>query len=309
MGSTAPPSVDEPRFILDRIVSDGAQVTRPSIDPYREPVETHLYLFAGSVRLSMPVAVGGLAELTFKEAAEVVKACYRMGVLVDLHGLREIPVEAVRRGTHVLAPHDAVNSGEFNAVQMTVRSPGALNEVAGALPFERKSVVARVPPLEDSEFYRSVCAAGFNGIIVDEEIGHRDAVELEIATSACDRALKVPGPDGLPLRNRVNLMASSERIRSSADAFKLIGLGAEVVVFTRSWKVAVDYGPGMEESLLAERLEYFLTGVQRELKLLAGAAGVSSLWSSLTGSRELFRSIELERPVRLKLGVKSAGEW
>jgi hypothetical protein len=43
MGSIAPPFVEESQLFLDHIVSDGVQVTRPSIDPYREPVETSVY--------------------------------------------------------------------------------------------------------------------------------------------------------------------------------------------------------------------------------------------------------------------------
>jgi len=36
MGSTSPPDVEIPSRILDWLRSDGAQVTRPSIDPYRQ---------------------------------------------------------------------------------------------------------------------------------------------------------------------------------------------------------------------------------------------------------------------------------
>jgi hypothetical protein len=56
-----------------------------------------------------------------------------------------------------------------------------------------------------------------------------------------------------------------------------------------------------------ERVENLLLGFQRELKLLAGAAGVSSFFNSLVGSRELMRAVELDRAVRMKLGVKQAG--
>ncbi|MFI5421302.1 MAG: glutamate synthase-related protein, partial [Nitrososphaerales archaeon] len=39
MGATSPPFVEEPARLVDYLVSDGAQVTRPSIDPYREEIE------------------------------------------------------------------------------------------------------------------------------------------------------------------------------------------------------------------------------------------------------------------------------
>jgi len=58
---------------------------------------------------------------------------------------------------------------------------------------------------------------------------------------------------------------------------------------------------------VSRRLEDFVIAVQREIKLLAGAAGVSSIGSSLTGNRELLRAVDLEPPVRMELGIKPAG--
>jgi hypothetical protein len=76
--------VEQPYFIRDRLVCDGAQVTRPSIDPYREPVETHIYLFRGRVRLSMPVVVKLSPEADPAYFRAAVKACYCMNVLADV---------------------------------------------------------------------------------------------------------------------------------------------------------------------------------------------------------------------------------
>ncbi len=55
MGSNAPPDVSIPSRIIDWLRIDGAQVTRPSIDPYRENIDTGFYLADGKIRLSMPV--------------------------------------------------------------------------------------------------------------------------------------------------------------------------------------------------------------------------------------------------------------
>ncbi len=55
MGSTAPPDVEKPVRITDWLRSDGAQVTRPSIDPYREDIDTSFYLSKGKIYLSLPV--------------------------------------------------------------------------------------------------------------------------------------------------------------------------------------------------------------------------------------------------------------
>ncbi|MEM4025164.1 MAG: glutamate synthase-related protein, partial [Metallosphaera sp.] len=54
MGSTAPPDVEKPARILDWLRSDGAQVTRPSIDPYREDIDTSFLLKGGDIYISLP---------------------------------------------------------------------------------------------------------------------------------------------------------------------------------------------------------------------------------------------------------------
>ncbi|MEM0139819.1 MAG: glutamate synthase-related protein [Ferroplasma sp.] len=55
MGSNAPPDVGLPSRIIDWIRLDGAQVTRPPIDPYREAIDLGFYLCGGSVKISFPV--------------------------------------------------------------------------------------------------------------------------------------------------------------------------------------------------------------------------------------------------------------
>ncbi|HMK82448.1 MAG TPA: hypothetical protein VK503_01900, partial [Candidatus Bathyarchaeia archaeon] len=56
-----------------------------------------------------------------------------------------------------------------------------------------------------------------------------------------------------------------------------------------------------------KHLENLVIALMKDLKLLAGAAGVSSLASSLVGNRELLRSVDLQPTLRKKLGVKPAG--
>jgi len=308
MGSTAPPMVERPLFIVDHLVSDGAQVTRPSIDPYREPVETHVYLFGGTLRLSMPIGISGLADLREEHVNEVVKACYRMGVIVDLYGLTSIPNAAVARSPYVIFP-EACISGSHPIVQMVVSSDDVGNLEVERLMSRGAYIVARVPPCEDSEFFKSLWSLGFKALIIDESLDDARASTLELATAICDRAAKSVMVGGIPLRYRVSLLVASDRIRGSPDAFKLMGLGADVVLISECWKIATNYQPDLDGKVLAERLEYFILGIQKELKLLAGAAGVGSIRSSIIGNRELFRAIELEEEVRRVLGVKAAGEW
>src|SRR3989475_21343 len=87
MGSVGPPFVDAPRRIADWIVSDGAQVTRPSIDPYREEIETACYLARGKIRLSTPVILGPFREeMPPKLIRALVRTASSMGTILYLEG-------------------------------------------------------------------------------------------------------------------------------------------------------------------------------------------------------------------------------
>ncbi|MEM4189842.1 MAG: glutamate synthase-related protein [Candidatus Caldarchaeum sp.] len=289
MGSTGPPHVEEPLLIRDKLVSDGAQVTRPSIDPYREPVETYVYLCGGTLRLSMPVVIkiSRYASSEFCEA--VVKGAYCMGVLTDLS---EKPHESFEKyGDGLLAD---VSLAETNRYAGYVSALYSLRRID--IP-----VFVKVPPSESYPWLRHAAEMGASGVYLDEEMGSE--TPLEVGVSLLDRELRRLG-----LRNKVSILAGGWSVRCSEDVFKLVALGADAAVLTKALEYAVDY-PATKAgvSVLRERVENLLLGVQRELKLLAGAAGVSNIFNSLVGSRELLRAVELDRSVRLKLGVKQAG--
>ncbi len=55
MGSNAPPDVVKPSRIIDFLMLDGSQVTRPSIDPYREAINLNINMCSGKINLSLPV--------------------------------------------------------------------------------------------------------------------------------------------------------------------------------------------------------------------------------------------------------------
>ncbi len=55
MGSNAPPDVVKPSRIIDFLRLDGSQVTRPSIDPYREAINLNINMCRGNFNLSLPV--------------------------------------------------------------------------------------------------------------------------------------------------------------------------------------------------------------------------------------------------------------
>ena len=284
MGSTAPPYVDAPFFIRDHIVIDGAQVTRPSIDPYREPVETHVYLRGGRLRLSMPVAVKLGAHLPRVFIEGVVRACYCMGVLMML----ENPAELENYGEALVV--DPAYRGVFAGY---FAEPTRVSDVGG--PF-----FAHVGSSTDFSWLPPVLEH-VSGVVVDEDLGG-DA-ELEVVVALLDRELRRHG-----VRNTVGLVAGGWSVRGADDVFKLVALGADAVLLSTCVEEALEPVKTQTVSIVQEKMENLLLGLQREIKLLAGAAGVSSVFNTLVGNRELLRAIELGREVRALLGVKMAGE-
>lgn len=309
MGATNPPLIENPQFILDHIVSDGAQVTRPSIDPYREPIETEIYLFGGELRLSMPIILGGLTGIDAQHLGAVMLTGFRMGVGVHLEQPpSRYPHVGVRELVFLEASVDELRIQDSGPLVLRVEDVGGLAGVRQVLKSFRHNtrLVARTPCMSNHDFYLEVVKSGFQAVIVDEDLGGGEP--LEVALSEADHALKKLMVDGFPARYLIGLIAASDRIRSSSDIFKLGGLGADACIIRNAWRIAVDYKHEMPAPLLSERIENLLIGVQKEIKLLMGAAGVSSFQSSIVGSRELFRAIDLPLHVCERLGVKPAGE-
>jgi len=298
MGSTAPPSVETPVFILDYLVSDGAQVTRPSIDPYREPIETHVYLAGLRIRLSMPVILSYVDRISERFALAFVRAAYNMGILTYMHTERYLEVLNGYEDSLIVSYDMAKeHSGKKFAAVINDR------KIDDDTPF-----FYRIESTDDKNVIREAVESGAEAIIVDEDIGAE--APLEVAVSEVDRFLRGYKLNREPIRNKIGIIACSWRIRGADDVFKLMGLGADCVALSDAAIIAAGIDKGAEKldlEIIQDRLENFLIALQKEIKLLAGAAGVSSLYSSLVGSRELFRAIGLERAIRERIGVKPAG--
>jgi glutamate synthase domain-containing protein 2 len=91
----------------------------------------------------------------------------------------------------------------------------------------------------------------------------------------------------------------------------MVALGADCVGFGKAALLAIGVEEDDREIILdakaSQRLENFVAATQKDIKLLAGAAGISNINSTLTGNRELLRSIDLDPSSRIELGVKPAG--
>jgi len=297
MGNISPPFVNDPARITDWLVSDGAQVTRPSIDPYREEIETSVYL--GNIRLSCPIIFAPFRDDVPLELLEVfLRVANSMGLLMDMGERNYLPFkEAFLERAIVDEYSNAKNYAAIVLHDLSYVKKGRINLIR--LPSRESSVNQAI----------EASLRGINGIIIDEDLKDSDT-PAELIISDVDKALRRILRDNLPLRNFVNLILVSSKVRGSDDVFKLMGLGADLVGLSKAALIAL----GIEDNLnnldlqgIEYRLENLIFAMIKEIKLLAGAAGVSNLYTSLVGSRELFRSLDLEPTIRKRLGIKPAG--
>ena len=306
MGSVGPPFVEAPRRIADWIVSDGAQVTRPSIDPYREEIETACYLARGKIRLSSPVILGPFREeLPPKLSRALARTASSMGTILYHEGTP--PKELEKYARRIFVP------GSFDGLAGGYVITGDDWKEKAYYHAGKRPLYLRLECSESSP--RSAVDAALlelDGVILDEGPDCNERLELEVATSEVDAALRKVLREGLPLRTSFDVIATGERVRLSSDVFKLCALGADAVGISTAARLAVGYEEEEDASLLDEeqvkdRLENLILATGREIKLLAGAAGVSSLFTTLVGNRELLRAVDMEPAVRRRLRIKPAG--
>ncbi|MFB3043160.1 MAG: glutamate synthase-related protein, partial [Nitrososphaerales archaeon] len=173
-------------------------------------------------------------------------------------------------------------------------------------------IFLRVPSSEEAiSWLDNIPQTGISGILVDWDIPSESRIDIGISIAEIDKILRHRMWDGEPQRSQLDLLASGSRIRGAGDIFKLIALGADAVGISESVLISIGYTAEKMDrfdfDVGLERLENLVLGLQKEVKLLAGAAGVSSVHKSLTGNRELIRSIDLDPIVRRRLDVKAGG--
>ncbi|MCG3109725.1 Isopentenyl-diphosphate delta-isomerase [Metallosphaera sp. J1] len=268
MGSTAPPDVEKPARILDWLRSDGAQVTRPSIDPYREDIDTSFLLKGGELYLSLPVMFD-VTNSPQEYTQAFAWASLALGTLV-------FSVEAVH---------------PFEEVSLS-------SDGKGIATWSTKPALGNYFVPEDLEEMEELANEGeVPGFILDEDVMGED---IELVISDADLRLKEAG-----VRNRYDLIAKSSRLRDSSDVFKLVALGADSVIMPYS-VLEVAIGEGSKGNL-KERAFNLISGIRKEIALLAGSAGIYSIQSSLTGNRELLRAVNLNSYVARRIRVRQAG--
>jgi len=304
MGSVGAPFVEAPVRVSDWLVTDGAQVTRPSIDPYREKIELAAFLGGGKIRLAAPFFFthppGSLPEEILGVQARTAAA---MGLLCDDSMNR---LAQSKYSTRIIRPAAYAGGSLARAVDLehflADRAAHAAQRSIG------ETFYLRVPSSEEALKWVRLNEAdlpSFDGIIVDEDLDGSDQ-QLELSVSRLDSLLVADG-----MRKKLDIVAEGNLVRGSEDIFKLLALGADCVGIGKASLFAVGFEEGkgivIEIPKLTQHLENFVVALEKEIKLLAGAAGVSSVSSSVTGNRELLRSVGLDPSIREQLGVKPAG--
>ncbi|EWG07789.1 MAG: glutamate synthase [Candidatus Aramenus sulfurataquae] len=261
MGSTSPPEIEKPARIIDWLRTDGAQVTRPSIDPYREDIDTSFLLDKGRIYLSLPVII----DVT--DAPEDVKRAFSWAALA----------------TSTLVFDERAMS-PYEEVYMSSDGKGIVKW-------------SRIPERGSYYLGSKLTEVKVSGYILDEDSLDED---LEIVVSDVDTKLKEAG-----IRNQFDVIAKASRIRGAGDVFKLVLLGADAVIVPyKLLEIAIGEG---NRGNLKEKAFNFIIGTRKEIALLAGAAGVFSVQSSVTGNRELLRAVNLNSYIARRIRVRQAG--
>ncbi len=318
MGTIAAPFVGDPRAISDWLRTDGAQVTRPSIDPYRETIETFCYLAKGRIRLSNQIVFARLPMEPKSVHTLFAQGAYGMGLLFDeddptTEMLQKYGKRLIVDGSEYLA-----RRLDNPPAMFVVNYPGTEGDWEDTIKKLRKKdeqvpIYVRIPASEEMVPKIGLIARKpIAGIILDWDFSvDRWRTDLEIALSQIDMALRDDRVDNEPLRASLDLLAFGSRIRGADDIFKLVALGADVVGISKAALIALGYERNVSQRFDLDkaqtRLENLIFGLQKEIKLLAGAAGVSSIHTSMIGNRELLRAVDLDPEVRRKLRVKPGG--
>ncbi|WP_084019904.1 FMN-binding glutamate synthase family protein [Vulcanisaeta thermophila] len=286
MGSTGPPEVEPPKRLIDWLRFDGAQVTKPAIDPYREDIDTTTVLARGRLILSAPIILRPPTQWGSDRIAMVKFAAHATSLLTDLRQMGDVGnkhLGAVMWDQYVDGLGAlVVNYEDYGGFRgRGINTPVYVRVYAGDV-----NVGSLVGMLREN---RQV----INGVLIEQLGG--EYVEPYIVN--LDLELKRAG-----LRHSMDLIVHMPSVRSSGDIIKLVALGADAVEVSELMIRAL-HGKSGKDFLTS--MIRFIMGLRRELAQLLGAAGIYSL-QSVVGNRELLRT--MDDRVRELLMVKIAGE-
>ncbi|OYT26930.1 MAG: glutamate synthase [Thermoprotei archaeon ex4572_64] len=287
MGSDAPPEVESPKRIIDWLRIDGAQVTRPSVDPYREFLDLSTTLANMRLSISAPLIIKPTSTL-LRYVNELAVVAHMLNILLDLSDVDVIPK---RHLNHVMT------SSEVGRIRIIKHSDEVITS-------EKPTYVKIPSSLDMTRYVSEYVKRGINGIIIDETLSE-SSDDIEITLVEIDRLLR-----RIKARYYTDLIIHTEKIRGADDIVKLIGIGADVVEISKIIELSLgDLSKIKSREEVIEKVAYTVSALKREIALIAGAAGVYSFYSTFPGCKELLRSLDMDIKLRRFLEIKLAGSW
>ncbi|MHC1693687.1 MAG: glutamate synthase-related protein [Eubacteriales bacterium] len=390
---------------FNKMLLNASQVTNPSIDPLREPMETKVFLgskpgkierdengrlmnnLSPHLKLEMPIMFSAMSygSISYNAHESLARAATELGICYNTGegGLHEdfykygkntiVQVASGRFGVH----KDYLNAAAAIEIKM---GQGAKPGIGGHLPGAKivgdvsrtrmipegsdaispaphhdiysiedlrqlvyslkeateykKPVIVKIAAVHNVAAIASgIARSGADIIAIDGYRGGTGAaptrirdnvgIPIELALASVDKRLREEG-----IRDNVSIIVGGS-IRSSADVFKAIALGADCVYIGTAallalgchlcrtchmgkcnWGIATQ-APELVKRLNPEigykRLVNLLEAWNNEIKELMGGMGINSI-EALKGNRLMLRGVGLNDKELEILGIKHAGE-
>lgn len=390
---------------FDKILLNASQVTNPSIDPLREPMETRVFLGAkpknitrdkkGKIvpqkiphlELSMPIMFSAMSygSISYNAHESLARASKQLGTFYNTGegGLHEdfyqygantiVQVASGRFGVHsgYLDAAAAIEIkmgqgakpgigghlpgtkivGDVSRTRMIPEGSDAISpaphhdiysiEDLRQLVFSlkeatdyKKPVIVKIAAVHNvSAIASGIARSGADIIAIDGYRGGTGAaptrirdnvgIPIELALASVDQRLRDEG-----IRDNVSIVVGGS-IRSSADVFKAIALGADCCYIGTAallalgchlcrschsgkcnWGIATqrpELVKRLNPDIGSQRLVNLLEAWNHEIKEMMGGMGINSI-ESLKGNRLMLRGVGLTEKELEILGIKHAGE-
>ena len=276
----------------EHLLLNASQVTNPSIDPLREPMETRVVLGSRPSKLRVNERTRMIPEGTDAISPAPHHDIYSIEDLRQLiFSLKEATGYAKPVAVKVAAVHNvaAIASGMARAGADIIVLDG-FRGGTGAAP---------------------------------KRIRDNVGIPIELALAAVDERLRQEG-----IRSTVSLVASGT-LRNAADVVRAVALGADAVSIGSAaliamgchqcgdcasgrcnWGIATqraDLVSRLAPEAAAERVVNLVSGWNREIQEMMGGMGINAI-DSLRGNRLMLRGVGLNEKELEILGVKYAGE-
>lgn len=390
---------------FDKILLNASQVTNPSIDPLREPMETRVYIGSkkhdikrdksgrlitkqsSQLKLSMPIMFSAMSygSISYNAHESLARAAKELGIYYNTGegGLHEdfykygkntiVQVASGRFGVHkeYLDAAAAIEIkigqgakpgigghlpgtkivGDVSRTRMVPEGADAISPAPHHDIYSIEDLRQLVYSLKEATNYTKpvfvkiaavhniaaiasgIARSGADVIAIDGFRGGTGAaptrirdnvgIPIELALASVDRRLREEG-----IRDNVSLVVAGS-IRSSADVFKAVALGADACYIGSAalialgchlcrtchtgkcnWGIATqrpDLIKRLNPDLGYQRLVNLLTAWNHEIKELMGGMGINSI-ESLKGNRLMLRGVGLTEKELEILGIMHAGE-